>query len=517
MVFSSEGQAIKYHLRTPVITRRMLVWASALSVVTILSIVGYLLVREYRNTEDDAARSALNIVQLISRDIRNTLSTYDSALNSLVSLVSLVQSQALASLSPQTQQPLLFDRAAEAPSNAGFFVLDAEGKVIAGSRPVVPLLDNARQQPWFKVHLKAQSEGIFISRPLPASDTPNDWTLVLSRRITAPDGKFGGVAVALMKLSYFHNLFRGLDLGPTGNISLVSTEGIMLIQYPATTMFYTGQDLGHTPIFLRFLTERYGSFTAVSGIYHLQRLYNFAQVSELPLLVVVALSTEHIFSNWRHTALLIGSATLLLCLGLLWLTWLLVRELRLRQRAEGELAALAATDPLTGLANRRMLDKTLDLEWRRAQRSGAPLSLIMIDIDHFKAFNDNYGHQAGDEALRQVAQTIKANVRRPADLAARYGGEEFAVVLTETDAAGTRLLAEKIRVAVEQMEPANPDTPKLTISLGACTRYAKPGDDQEQLLRTADKALYQAKKRGRNRVMDINETGVNALIPKPAP
>ena len=108
-------------------------------------------------------------------------------------------------------------------------------------------------------------------------------------------------------------------------------------------------------------------------------------------------------------------------------------------------------------------------------------------------------------------------MRRPADLAARYGGEEFAVVLTETDAAGTRLLAEKIRVAVEQMEPANPDTPKLTISLGACTRYAKPGDDQEQLLRTADKALYQAKKRGRNRVMDINETGVNALIPKPAP
>ena len=511
MVFSSEGQAIKYHLRTPVITRRMLVWASVLSVVAILSIVGYLLVREYRNTEDDAARSALNIVQLISRDIRNTISIYDSALNSLVSLV---QSQALASLSPQTQQPLLFDRAAEAPSNAGFYVLDAEGKVIAGSRPVAPLLDNARQQPWFKVHLKAQNEGIFISRPLPASDTPNDWSLVLSRRITTPDGNFGGVAVALMKMSYFQNLFRGLDLGPTGNISLVSSEGIMLIQYPTTTMFYTGQDLGHTPIFLRFLTERYGSFTALSGIYHLQRLYNFAQVSELPLLVVVALSTEHIFSNWRHTALLIGSATLVLCLGLLWLTWLLVRELRLRQRAEGELAALAATDPLTGLANRRMLDRTLDLEWRRAQRSGAPLSLIMIDIDHFKAFNDAYGHQAGDEALRQVAWVIKNNVRRPADLVARYGGEEFAVVLTETDAAGTRLLAEKIRAAVEHMEPVDPATKKLTVSLGACTRYAKPGDAQEELLSTADKALYQAKKRGRNRVMDINETGLNALKPK---
>ena len=509
-----EGKAIPFSPRSHIITRRMLIGAVALAVLTILSIVSYLLVREYRNTEEDAARSALNIVQLISRDIRNTLSIYDSSLNNLINLL---QNQALDSLSPQTQKSLLFDKATEAPSNAGFFVLDAEGKLIVGSSPATPLLDNARQQPWFKAHLKAQSEKIFISRPLPASDTPNDWNLVLSRRITASDGKFGGVAVALMKMSYFQNLFRGLDLGPTGNISLVSTEGIMLVQYPTTTKFYTGQDLAHMPIFQRFINERYGSFSAMSGIYHLQRLYNFAEVNGLPLLVVVALSTEHIFSNWLHTALLIGSATLLLCLGLLWLTWLLVRELRLRQRAERELAALASTDPLTGLANRRMLDKTLDLEWRRAQRSGSPLSLIMIDIDHFKAFNDNHGHQAGDEALRQVAQTIKANVRRPADLAARYGGEEFAVVLTETDAAGTRLLAEKIRSAVEQMEPANPGTPKLTVSLGACTRYAKPGDDPEQLLRTADKALYQAKKRGRNRVMDINETGLNALKPKDTP
>ena len=100
MVFSSEGQAIKYHLRTPVITRRMLVWASVLSVVAILSIVGYLLVREYRNTENDAARSALNIVQLISRDIRNTISIYDSALNSLVSLVPARPWQTMPSESP---------------------------------------------------------------------------------------------------------------------------------------------------------------------------------------------------------------------------------------------------------------------------------------------------------------------------------------------------------------------------------------------------------------------------------
>ena len=136
---------------------------------------------------------------------------------------------------------------------------------------------------------------------------------------------------------------------------------------------------------------------------------------------------------------------------------------------------MASTDPLTGLANRRTLDRALDLEWRRAQRTGCPLSLVMIDIDHFKAFNDLYGHQAGDEAIRQVAAVIKAHVRRPSDLAARYGGEEFAVVLTETEAANTRLLCEKIRLAVEQMPPVLPEHKKLTISLGSCTRYAKPG------------------------------------------
>ena len=482
--------------------------------IAILSIVGYLLVREYRNTEEDAARSALNIVQLISRDIRNTLSIYDSA---LINLVNLVQSQALASLSPQTQQPLLFDRATEAPANAGFFVLDAQGKLIVSSRPGTSALDNAQQQLWFKVHRTQQSDTIFISHPILTPQPDPEWMLLLSRRISAPDGSFAGVVVAQMRMAYFQNLFRGLDLGPTGNISLVTTDGIMLIQYPATDKTFTGQDLGQRPVFLRFLTERYGSFTAMSGLYHLERLYNFAQVSDLPMVVVVALSTEHIFSNWRHTAALIGTATLLLCLGMLWLTWLLTRELRLRQHAERELAALAATDPLTGLANRRMLDKTLDLEWRRAQRSGEPLSLMMIDVDHFKAFNDNYGHQAGDEALRQVAQLIKTHVRRPADLAARYGGEEFAVVLTETDAAGTRLLAEKIRAAIEQMAPANPNTSKLTVSVGTCTRYAKPGDDQQALLSTADKALYQAKRRGRNRVIDINETGLNALKPKSDP
>ena len=177
------------------------------------------------------------------------------------------------------------------------------------------------------------------------------------------------------------------------------------------------------------------------------------------------------------------------------------------------LCELSLKDPLTGLANRRHFRAVLEREIDRVTRSGEAALLLMLDIDHFKKVNDTHGHLAGDVVLQSVARTLSASVR-PMDTLARYGGEEFAVVLTETDAAGTRLLAEKIRAAVEQMEPVDPTTKKLTVSLGACTRYAKPGDDREELLSTADKALYQAKKRGRNRVMDINETGLNALKPK---
>ncbi|MGE8344298.1 sensor domain-containing diguanylate cyclase [Pseudomonas helleri] len=478
--------------------------------MVILGIVSYLLVREYRNTEADARRSALNIVQLINRDIRNTFSIYDSA---LINLIDLLHTQALATLPAQTRQSLLFDRTNEAPSSFGFFVLDAQGKLIARSKPVVSVPPNATQQPWFSVQQNSTRDELFISHPYLASSDSPEWIIYLSRRLVAEDGTFAGVAVGKLKISYFQNLFRGLDIGPSGNISLLDTDGTLMLQYPPTSKISIGQDLSQAPNFRRFLNERFGSFIAMSGIYHHERLYTFAQVHDLPIIVVVAIAASSIFSNWQHTALVIGSVTLLLCLGLLWLTWLLIRELNLRLHAERDLAALASTDPLTGLANRRTLDRALDLEWRRAQRTGCPLSLVMIDIDHFKAFNDLYGHQAGDEAIRQVAAVIKTHVRRPSDLAARYGGEEFAVVLTETEAANTRLLCEKIRLAVEQMPPVLPEHKKLTISLGSCTRYAKPGETQDALLSAADKALYQAKKAGRNRVVNINETGLNAVKP----
>ncbi len=164
---------------------------------------------------------------------------------------------------------------------------------------------------------------------------------------------------------------------------------------------------------------------------------------------------------------------------------------------------IAMLDGLTEIPNRRCFDEKIVREWSRAARNRVPLSLVLLDIDFFKEYNDTYGHTMGDNALKAVAETLQANVRRSADLAARYGGEEFVLILPDTDAAGARALAENVRMAVEELRiehTTSKISPCLTISLGGSTLVPKPGQRFLPLLNTADRALYQAKDGGRNQV-----------------
>jgi diguanylate cyclase (GGDEF)-like protein len=304
-----------------------------------------------------------------------------------------------------------------------------------------------------------------------------------------------------MRMSYFDQLFNSLDIGTGSALAIINDDGILLAQKPYLKENLIGKNFASNPNVVRILQARNGNFNSVSSIDFQRRLYTFSRVGNLPLTVIVALSLDEVFATWKRTAWVISGATGVLCIGLLWLTWLLCRELRLRHQAEQELAQLAATDALTGVANRRTLDHVLSHEWFRAQRSGKPLSLLMIDADHFKAFNDQHGHQAGDEALRALADVIRTHVHRPTDLVARYGGEEFSVILAETDSEGARQIAEQIREAVQNMPVADASQSPMTVSIGIATCTAASEISLEQLLFSADKALYQAKEGGRNRVV----------------
>lgn len=181
-------------------------------------------------------------------------------------------------------------------------------------------------------------------------------------------------------------------------------------------------------------------------------------------------------------------------------------EIEERKLAQKKLSLLAKQDALTGLANRRHFDETLIHEIQRAEREHYPLSLILIDIDYFKSYNDNYGHPAGDSCLQQVSHTIMQQLKRPADLAARYGGEELALVLPHTSNSQAFALAESLRKAILALRIAHvgsqlTGTNYVTISAGIATLNANEHGTSEQLIQAADERLYQAKAQGRNQVI----------------
>jgi diguanylate cyclase (GGDEF)-like protein/PAS domain S-box-containing protein len=178
-----------------------------------------------------------------------------------------------------------------------------------------------------------------------------------------------------------------------------------------------------------------------------------------------------------------------------------LRDITDEKLAQIALEQLATRDGLTGLANRRCFDETLHAEWARALRQCQPLSLLMVDVDNFKAYNDTNGHLGGDECLKRIATAVSSEMRAN-DLVARYGGEEFAVILPNQSLKGAATVAERIRTRVEQLQLPNRMAPgeHVTVSIGAATALAAPENSASDLLATADAALYRAKHMGRNRI-----------------
>ena len=189
------------------------------------------------------------------------------------------------------------------------------------------------------------------------------------------------------------------------------------------------------------------------------------------------------------------------------------------RKAHDELLQLAAIDPLTGIANRRSFDLWLENEWRRSRRAGRILSLGLFDVDFFKQFNDSYGHPRGDESLRQLAATLRGVFRRPGDLVARIGGEEFAVVLPDTDFAGTLHVTRKMVRQIRNLcieHRASEASAYFSVSGGLLTLRPRFGEEASEGIEKADQLLYQAKRTGRNRCLSLNrESGEQQTVTAP--
>jgi diguanylate cyclase (GGDEF)-like protein len=319
---------------------------------------------------------------------------------------------------------------------------------------------------------------------------------VLSRRISGEDGRFLGVVAGSIRFSYFHDLFSRLRLDPDDIITVLRRDGTVIMRTPFD-LDMVGKNLGHLPGVQHALSEPSGSYTGLKTAAHAQRLYVWRDGTK-PLVVMIGKPWDNIYRLWRTEATRIGAIMAALAAFVLGVTLFLAREITRRAEAEEKLEELATTDALTGLRNRRKFDASIESEWRRAVRQKRPLALLMIDADHFKTFNDSFGHQAGDEVLIGIAICISDSVRRAGDCAARYGGEEFAVLLPDTPPTQAFAVAETIRLKVEQWCG---ETAITTVSIGVASLVPDANVEWTSMVQAADKALYAAKADGRNRTV----------------
>jgi diguanylate cyclase (GGDEF)-like protein len=475
------------------LSAKLLIASSVVAVIGFSAICTSVML-DMRHSEEELARQMLeNLASGIDTDIGRNVELYDLSLRSVATnMVAPETSQ----VSKPLRQLILFDHAATAKHFGAIQVFDATGKLIADASTLDPLPEDRSGEEYFQIHRDQADAGLFISRPMLHRGS---YAIVLSRRISSEDGRFLGVVAGSIRFSYFHDLFARLRLDPDDVITVFRHDGTVIMRTPFD-LDIIGKNLSELPGVKRALSEPSGSYTGLATSAHGQRLYVWRDGTR-PLVVMVGKPWDNIYRLWRIEATRIGAIMGALAIFVLGVSLFLAREIDRRAAAEEKLEELATTDALTGLRNRRKFDASIEAEWRRAARQKRPLALLMIDADHFKTFNDTFGHQAGDEVLIGIAICISDSVHRAGDCAARYGGEEFAVLLPDLLPAQAFLVAETIRLKIEQWCG---ETSTTTVSIGVASVMPNAHSEWADMVKAADKALYVAKANGRNRTVLSN-------------
>ncbi|OON64748.1 diguanylate cyclase [Massilia sp. KIM] len=403
----------------------------------------------------------------------------------------------------------------------GLLIYDAEGNWVLNSLDK-PMKGNNADREYFRYHRSHPDRGAHVGPPVLSRST-GAWVLPISRRINHPDGSFAGVAVATIQIAYFARLYDAFDVGRDGTILLALDDGTLAYRRPFNEKLI-GETIAPGSVYQTYRqVGAVGSATLRGRMDGVLRLYSFRRMGGYPLLVVAGVSRDEVLAEWRASTTILVGGSVLVVLLLAAVGVRLVRQIMIRDSLEQELMSarerlqerneilteLAERDGLTGISNRRHFEETLQLEIGRAARTGRPISLIILDVDNFKKYNDRYGHVAGDDCLRRVAAALPGSLARPSDFPARYGGEEFVILLPETGASGAAHVAEKVRLAVMECELAHADNCPgvVTVSLGVFTTLidAAAPPSGAALVAQADQLLYRAKQLGRNRAVSTLE------------
>lgn len=485
-------------------TFRLIVSFMLVVILAFLAVEGWRTWRDYRSAFASARDSVTNLARATAQHAEDAIRQVDVL---TAALGERVEGDGLQNIDVPRIHKLLVQQSNIMPQLHGLFIYGADGHWITTDKEVTPDTANNADRDYFQYHRTHDDRNVRIGEVVKSRST-DELIIPISRRLNHPDGAFAGVLLGTIKVSYFVDYYGDFKIDDKGALVLATRSGTILVRRPFIPSV-VGKSLADSEIFRRYLPNAHEGIAQVKAITDdTERLYAYRALSTYPLVVEAGLSRESITAPWRRDLLKTG-VVLVFLVGVLAVFGLIVlSQLRQRMVMERELRHahqamrdMALTDSLTGLGNRRRLDSALLDQIRWAKRHGSPLSLIMLDVDYFKRYNDRYGHAAGDDCLSAVGGAIQQVVKRPGDLAARYGGEEFTVLLPDTDSAGALKVAQDILQAIRSLNIEHSEHPLGTVTASAGIATRQPSLENvtpATLLKSADAQLYLAKHSGRN-------------------
>ena len=460
--------------------------------VALVGLEGWQLWRVYDGNVREAGVVTATTARSLAEQADNTIKTADSI---VASLVERVEAEGTGPEAKARFYRLMTSLAAALPAIHEMGITDEKGNAIVKSLVAEPVGLNYAEREYFRFHATHTDRGPFIGERV-KSKIDGSYNITVTRRINHTDGSFAGVVVTSVSMKFFQQLFDQVRTESGGIIALLSDDGAILARSPAITAD-TPRPVVRSELRKQILDRpNGGSISYASAINDVKRYGSYHHLSQFPLLILVGQSEWDVQASFRSQ--LIWNALILV------LVLIVVAAMGGRAiTANRSLKSQAMQDGLTGLGNRRIFEETIQSEVRRAARSRLLISVILIDIDHFKSYNDYYGHLAGDECLRSIAHSIRGCIRRAGDLVARYGGEEIIVVLPGLGTPSALALARAMRQAVHKL--ALPHVRSVhnivTFSAGVATHVPGRGTGSWQMLvEAADAALYEAKAKGRDSI-----------------
>lgn len=494
---------------------------------SLLVLYGWMTWGAYQKGQQDARLIVGNLTSNQARLAEGAFMSADVVLNGLIQRleVEAINADALTRL-----YPLLVSQTHALPHLHGLFVYAEDGTGLVSSKSDIPWSMSDYDREYFRFHKANADRELHIGAPIKSRLT-GDLVIPVSRRLNHYDGSFAGLVVATIYIDYFRQYYASVNSNNNLTFMLGMTNGQILLHYPDIGTGKQKDVIAHPEIYLDYLKKNVTSVTSSRFQTATNKhVISFERSEKYPLFVMTDMSLQQWLSSWRNETFAQTVIMLLLFVFFVLTGSHLVKQIVQRSRAEDALRQArtdlvtlnhalqkqALEDGLTHIANRRHFDAALDTEFQRAKRSHTPLSLLMIDVDFFKKYNDTYGHVAGDKCLQQIARLVQTS--RASDLSARYGGEEFAILLPDTDAQGALQIAETIRQNVVQHGmPHSQNTDGIvTVSIGTYTRTPQRDDaNPYDWVTRADAALYEAKTGGRNRVASFTDANADAANATP--